>query len=125
MEVEKLEVYDKNHVVYIQQKPEFVLAWLNNFLEDSYKDKNTFFQQDIHEIVPISYKSFFEVEKSKIILNLKFEIDEEEEIEMEVNGVLHKNKKGEIGVEWSKVKGNEFWLASIVSKLNDSLKVIE
>lgn len=54
---------------------------------------------------------------------MRFEIDEEEETELLLKGKLHRSGDN-VGVEWIKEVGNDFWLSSIVARLNESLYVI-
>ena len=55
-------------------------------------------------------------------MSLSFLIDEEEEVDLELNGRLHRSEKGEVGVEWSKVEGNDYWLTAVENSLNESLQ---
>ena len=43
-------------------------------------------------------------------------------MDLELNGQLHRSAKGEIGVEWDKIEGNDFWLTAVENSLNDSLQ---
>ena len=49
-------------------------------------------------------------------------VDEEEEVDLELNGNLHRSQKGEVGVEWSKVEGHDYWLSAVEGNLNESLQ---
>ena len=48
---------------------------------------------------------------------MSFDVDEEYE-ELEIVGNLVCVKGGKIAIDWQKVAGNSFWLASIVGSLN-------
>jgi hypothetical protein len=57
-------------------------------------------------------------------VKLTFTIDEEEESELELAGQLHRSEKGEIGIEWLKQEGNDYWLGSVENNLNESLRML-
>lgn len=64
----------------------------------------------------------FDEEKKNINVKLSFMVDEEEEVDLELNGNLHRSQKGEVGVEWSKVEGHDYWLSAVEGNLNESLQ---
>jgi hypothetical protein len=40
-------------------------------------------------------------------------MDEEDITELLLEGQLHRSNKGEIGIEWKRVAGNDFWLTAV------------
>ena len=78
----------------------------------------------IEDISPENYRVEYDSATSKAKVSLEFVVNEEEQIEIQLEGQLHRNEKGEVGVEWSRVEGNDFWLASVEKNLNESLSIL-
>lgn len=72
------------------------------------------------EINPVDFKLTLNDEKKELEVKLHFLVDEEK-TELELKGKLHRSEKDNVGVEWVKVDGPDFWLSSIASRLNESL----
>lgn len=124
VKAETLPEYSKKKVVYVKQTPAFVVAWLKDHLASLFKEKETFMSGFVGDIVPTSFHFDFSEGKNIITLKLSFTIDEEEETELELRGQLHRSEKGELGVEWTKVEGNDFWLTSIENNFNSALQLL-
>jgi hypothetical protein len=41
-----------------------------------------------------------------------------------LEGQLHRSDKGEIGIEWSRAVGNDYWLTAIENNLNESIQTL-
>lgn len=72
----------------------------------------------VSEISPVNFKLQYFPENYQVKVSLIFEIDNEDETELQLLGQLHCNDKKEVGIEWIKSEGNSFWLATVESKLN-------
>lgn len=48
-----------------------------------------------------------------IELTLLFVV-EEENIELEIVGILHSSEKDKVGIDWIRGEGPEFWLSQII-----------
>ena len=103
LKLEELSEYSKKGVVYTKQNPAFVVAWLKDHIAALFKEKETFMKGFVGDIEPTNFRLNFNEEKREINVKLSFLIDEEEEVDLELNGNLHRSDKGEVGVEWSKV----------------------
>jgi len=53
-----------------------------------------------------------------------FELDENEEETLKIRGNLFQKEGKQVGIEWEKVSGNDFWLNKILSDLNKKLEVL-
>jgi hypothetical protein len=124
IKLEELEQYGKQGVVYIKQNPAFVIAWLKDHLANLFKEKETFMQGFVGDIVPVGFHMEFEEEKKQLRVKLNFTIDEEEEVELSLVGQLHRSLTDELGVDWSKEEGNDYWLSAVEKNLNDSLRLV-
>lgn len=100
MKVEELSEYSKKGVVYTKQNPAFVVAWIKDHLEALLKEKETFMKGFVGDIEPTNFKLSFEEEAKQVNVKLSFMVDEEEEVDLELKGQLHRSEKGEVGVEW-------------------------
>lgn len=101
--MEELSEYSKKGVVYTKQNPAFVVAWLKDHIAALFKEKETFMKGFVGDIEPTNFKLNFDEGKKQVNVKLSFTIDEEEEVDLELNGNLHRSGKGEVGVEWEKV----------------------
>ena len=119
---ESLPEYSKKKVVYTKQKAAFIVAWLKDHLAARLKEKETFMDNFVEEIVPNSFNLEYEEDKKQVKIHLEFTIGEEEETDLQLVGQLHRSEKGEVGIDWEKVAGNEFWLTAIENSLNGSLQ---
>lgn len=57
-------------------------------------------------------------------LKFTFEIDEEAEETLKIDGKLYQKDKKLVGIEWVKVEGNDFWLNHIIKCLNQRLQAL-
>ena len=73
------------------------------------------------DILPKSFNCEYEEGKKQVHVKLEFSIDNEEETELELVGQLHRSEKGELGIEWVKGEGNDFWLTAVENSLNGSI----
>ncbi len=64
----------------------------------------------------------YEEGKKQIEMTLDFIIANEEQAELKLVGQLHRSAKGEVGVEWQRVEGNDYWLTNVENSLNSSLQ---
>jgi hypothetical protein len=55
----------------------------------------------------------YEEGKKQIEMTLDFIIANEEQAELKLVGQLHRSEKGEVGVEWQRVEGNDYWLTNV------------
>jgi hypothetical protein len=124
VKAEDLEEYSKKKVVYLKQNPAFVVAWIKDYLIEQFKQKNTFMEGFVGDIEANSYTTEYDAAKKQVIVKLNYIIDEEEESELELVGQLHRSEKGEIGIDWLKQEGNDYWLSSVEASLNESLKML-
>ena len=72
------------------------MAWLQDHLAALFSEKQTFMTD--------------------------FVIANEEQAELKLVGQLHRSEKGEVGVEWQRVEGNDYWLTNVENSLNSSLQ---
>lgn len=119
---ESLPQYSKKKVVYTNQKAAFVVAWLKDHLAALFREKETFMDNFVEEIVPNSFNLEYDEEKKKVKINLEFTVAEEEETDLQIVGQVHRSEKGEIGIDWEKVSGNDYWLTAVENSLNGSLQ---
>lgn len=76
----------------------------------------------IEEIAPHNFQVNYNEDKHLVEVDLSFLIEEEEKVSLKLVGQLHRSEKGEVGVEWSKAEGNDYWLTNIENDLNGSLQ---
>lgn len=108
----------------MKQTPAFVVAWIKDYIIEQFKEKNTFMEGFVGDIVATEYKIEYDEAKKQVFIKLTFDIDNEEESELELVGQLHRSEKGEIGIEWLKKEGNDYWLGSVENSLNESLRML-
>lgn len=116
---ESLPEYTKKKVVYTKQNPAFVVAWIKDHLKELLKEKETFMKDFVGQIVPKNFN--VDLEENSIKIDLQFCIDDEEDVELSLVGKLHRSEKGEVGIEWQKGQGNDYWLTAIENSLNGSI----
>lgn len=83
-------MYQKNDVSYYSRKPAFILAWVNDFLQQCLKNKEVFLSDFLQELEPISFDAKFNHEEKEIDVILKFKVDNEDVTELIVTGKLHR-----------------------------------
>ena len=108
--------------MYIKQYPAFVVAWLQDHLAALLKSKETFITY-ADEIEPNAFSLEYLEEKHQVVARLGFTVGEDG-TELELVGQLHRSEKGEVGIEWTKTAGNDYWLTAIQNSLNGSLETI-
>lgn len=121
---ESLPQYENKNLVYLNQKPGFIVAWLQNHLREQQLAKEPFLTDFPSEIVPESFKIDYDEEKGQLQAKLVFLIDNEDETELRLTGQLHRSPKNEISVDWRHTEGAPFWLTAIQNNLNESLRLI-
>ena len=92
-------------------------------MKGAQKSGKIFLNEYPEEITPEKYDISYDEEKNQLKLKFIFDVDEETEV-LEINGDLVCIKGDKIAVSWNKVKGNDFWLTSIIGELNRELKTI-
>jgi len=40
---------------------------------------------------------------------------------LELVGQLHRSEKGELGIDWIRAAGHDYWLTAVENNLNDSI----
>ena len=122
--VEELPQFDNKNLVYLNQKPAFVVAWLQNHLRNQLANKEVFLTGFPSEIEGKSYTIEYDENTHQLNAKLVFVIDDEDETELHLTGLLHRSSKNEISVDWRPVEGTPFWLSAIQNSLNASLRLI-
>ena len=107
-------------VSYGHKDAAFVVAWLQCYLREELKAKNSFMTDYIEEIVPLKFDLELG-EKGQLEATLEFEIEEDDQVELHIKGQLHRNCKGEVGVEWTESTGNSYWVNNVLVGLNGAL----
>lgn len=121
---ESLPQYENKNLVYLNQKPAFLVAWLQNHLREQQASKEVFLTDFPSDIEPKSYSIEYDEKSHQLNAKLIFTIDDEDETEMRLVGQLHRSGKNEISVDWRQVEGMPFWLTAIQANLNSSLRLI-
>lgn len=111
-------------MAYGSKDAAFVVAWLQGYLNEQFKAKNAFMTDFIEEIAPVKYALDLG-EKGELKAKLEFEIEEEDQVELEVKGQLHRNAKGEVSVEWKESSGNSYWVNNVLVGLNGALQELQ
>lgn len=122
IKLEDLPEYSKKKVVYTKQTPAFVVAWLKDHLAALFKEKETFMNNFVEEIVPNKFDLEYDEENKQVKVAMEFTIGEEDQEDLSLVGKLHRSEKGELGIEWEKVSGNDYWLTNVENNLNSSLQ---
>jgi hypothetical protein len=122
VKVDSLPTTEKK-IQYFSKEPSFVLAFLNDFMDQSLENKLVFMDGFLQDIQPSDFDMRFDGEQ--IELKFTFEVDEEDEETLKLVGKLYQSEGKKVGIDWIKVAGNDFWLNKIVKDLNQSLSVLE
>ncbi len=72
----------------------------------------------LQEIEPVDFNMRFDGQQ--VELKFVYDIDGDDEETLKVRGKLYQ-KEGKLGIEWTKVVGNDFWLNCIIADLNKTL----
>ncbi len=72
----------------------------------------------LQEIEPVDFSMRFDGQQ--VELKFVYDIDGDDEETLKVRGKLYQ-KEGKLGIEWTKVVGNDFWLNCIIADLNKTL----
>lgn len=80
-------------------------------------------EETCFEVEAEDYILEFDEEKNKIMLKFLFKVEDEKEV-LNLSGHLVKSKDNKVGIDWQKEQGNEFWLGSIISHINQQMKVL-
>ena len=107
-------------VSYGHKDAAFVVAWLQGYLSQEIKAKNSFMTGYIEEIMPLKFNLELK-QKGQLEATLEFEIEEDDKVELQIKGQLHRNSKGEVGVEWTESTGNSYWVSNVLVGLNGAL----
>lgn len=101
----------------------FVIAWVKELLKEARKNNDIFMEETCFEVEAEDYILEFDEEKNKIMLKFLFKVEDEKEV-LNLSGHLVKSKDNKVGIDWQKEQGNEFWLGSIISHINQQMKVL-
>jgi hypothetical protein len=101
-----------------------VVAWLQNHLRSQLANREVFLTDFPSEIEGKSYAIEYDEKSHQLNAKLVFVIDDEDETELHLTGLLHRSSKNEISVDWRAVEGSPFWLSAIQNSLNESLRLI-
>ena len=110
---EDLPEYTSKQVHYSKEEPAFVVAWVRNALSSFFKNRLTFVDNYAEQIEPHRFNFKYHEDTHKIDLKFEFLMGEEDITELYIVGQLHKSNREGIGVEWTKVEGNYYWLTAI------------
>lgn len=66
-------------MVYIKENPSFVVAWIKNFLDQQFKAQQIFIKNFVSKIIPLNYNASYLAEEYQIKVQLRFQIDEDDE----------------------------------------------
>lgn len=124
IKAEELPQFENKNLVYLSQKPAFLVAWLQNHLRELQSAKEVFLTDFPSQIDSKSYTIDYDAATHQLNAKFVFEIDEEDETELKLIGLLHRSSKNEISVDWRQVEGTPFWLSAIQANLNASLRQI-
>ena len=124
IKTEDLPQFENKSLVYLNQKPAFLVAWLQNHLREQQINKEIFLTDFPSEIAPLSYNIEYDDKTHQLKAKLVFLIDEEDETELKLTGQLHRSTKNEVSVDWHQTEGTPFWLTAIQANLNASLREI-
>jgi hypothetical protein len=122
VKVESLPTTEKN-IKYFSKEPCFVMAFLNDFMDQSLENKLVFMDGFLQDIQPSDFDMRFDGDQ--IELKFTFEVDEEDEETLKLVGKLYQSEGKKVGIDWIKGTGNDFWLNKIVKDLNQFLSVLE
>lgn len=124
IKTEELPQYENKGLVYLNQKPAFLVAWLQNHLREQQAAKEVFLRDFPSEIAPLNYTIDYDEKTYQLNAKFVFVIDDEDETELRLTGQLHRSSKGEVSIDWRQAEGTPFWLTAIQANLNDSLREI-
>jgi hypothetical protein len=71
-----LPLYEKKKISYAQKDPSFVVAWIQDLINEQFKNKEVYLNDFVGEITPLKYKLKYDKLSAQINLNFSFLIDE-------------------------------------------------
>ncbi len=78
----------------------------------------------MEEIEPNSFSLEYLEDKQQVSVKFEFTLSGEDNTQLELLGQLHRSDQGEVGIEWTKTSGHDYWLTAIQNSLNESLQTL-